>query len=588
MPEATSSGPHTRGRVLLAAPHGWCSGVDRAVLAVEKALELYGPPIYVRHEIVHNTHVVKTLRDKGAVFVEDTAEVPENSIMMFSAHGVAPAARKQAAERGLATIDATCPLVAKVHKEARRYAREGYDVLLIGHEGHQEVIGTIGEAPDRITVVGGADDADRITVRDPAKTIWLSQTTLSVDQVMQTAGALRRRFPQLVSPPGDDICYATQNRQAAVRQIAPMADLVIVVGSPNSSNSQRLAEVARLAGAPAAYLVDTADQIDPAWLEHATTVGLTSGASAPEILLDGVLRWLAERGYLDVETVTAATESITFSLPRELRRDLRAELVSRAAPSADDHARRADPRPAVPPVSRPVRAVVCDIDHTLTAIGSPAALTRALGVPAGAHAAFLRDWLAGMFDDQAARARLLSLWRATGKANRPTFTACFQNIPLRPGARELAAVLRSHRVPLCLITSSAQEFADIMTDRLGASCGYGNGTLSYDQTGQLRSLSFTLDTEQLKVRHLSMFAAEYGLDPHEVIAVGNGRNDLGLFNATARGILLITPSTRDLAQHAWATAQTLQDAIGLITAQLAGRSLPDRPSRPRTRGRNAP
>ncbi|MGW0859606.1 4-hydroxy-3-methylbut-2-enyl diphosphate reductase [Streptomyces sp. NPDC002690] len=318
-------------RVLLAAPRGYCAGVDRAVIAVEKALEQYGAPVYVRHEIVHNKYVVQTLEKKGAIFVETTAEVPEGSIVMFSAHGVAPTVHAEAAERRLATIDATCPLVTKVHKEAVRFAKEDYDILLIGHEGHEEVIGTSGEAPDHITLVDGPEDVANVRVRDESKVVWLSQTTLSVDETMETVDALKNKFPNLLSPPSDDICYATQNRQVAVKKLAEDADLVIVVGSKNSSNSIRMVEVALDAGAPAAHLVDFASEIDEAWLEGVTTVGLTSGASVPDVLVDGVLEWLAERGYADVETVKTAEESITFSLPKELRRDLRAEAAALAA-----------------------------------------------------------------------------------------------------------------------------------------------------------------------------------------------------------------------------------------------------------------
>ncbi|MFD3971580.1 4-hydroxy-3-methylbut-2-enyl diphosphate reductase [Streptomyces cyaneofuscatus] len=318
-------------RVLLAAPRGYCAGVDRAVIAVEKALEQYGAPIYVRHEIVHNKYVVQTLEKKGAIFVDVTAEVPEGSIVMFSAHGVAPTVHAEAAERKLATIDATCPLVTKVHKEAVRYAKDDYDILLIGHEGHEEVIGTSGEAPDHIQLVDGPEDVANIEVRDESKVVWLSQTTLSVDETMETVGALKSKFPNLLSPPSDDICYATQNRQVAVKKLAEDAELVIVVGSKNSSNSIRMVEVALDAGADAAYLVDFASEIDEAWLEGVSTVGLTSGASVPDVLVDGVLEWLAERGYEDVETVKTADESITFSLPKELRRDLRAEAAALSA-----------------------------------------------------------------------------------------------------------------------------------------------------------------------------------------------------------------------------------------------------------------
>ncbi|MEJ8637166.1 4-hydroxy-3-methylbut-2-enyl diphosphate reductase [Streptomyces sp. NPDC006475] len=317
-------------RVLLAAPRGYCAGVDRAVIAVEKALEQYGSPIYVRHEIVHNKYVVQTLEKKGAIFVEETAEVPEGSIVMFSAHGVAPVVHDEAAERKLATIDATCPLVTKVHKEAVRFANDDYDILLIGHDGHEEVIGTSGEAPDHITLVDGPDDVSNVEVRDESKVVWLSQTTLSVDETMETVDKLKEKFPQLISPPSDDICYATQNRQIAVKQMGAEADLVIVVGSKNSSNSVRLVEVALGAGARDAHLVDFADEIDEAWLDGVATVGVTSGASVPDVLVEGVLEWLSQRGFEDVEIVKAAEESITFSLPKELRRDLRAEAAKLA------------------------------------------------------------------------------------------------------------------------------------------------------------------------------------------------------------------------------------------------------------------
>ncbi len=321
----------TGRRVLLAAPRGYCAGVDRAVIAVEKALEQYGAPIYVRHEIVHNKYVVRTLEKKGAIFVDRTAEVPEGSIVMFSAHGVAPVVHDEAAAGRLATIDATCPLVTKVHKEAVRFADDDFDILLIGHEGHEEVIGTAGEAPDHITLVDGPGDVAKVEVRDPSKVVWLSQTTLSVDETMETVDALKEKFPQLISPPSDDICYATQNRQLAVKQMGEQADLVIVVGSRNSSNSVRLVEVAKLAGAREAYLVDFADEIDESWLEGVSTVGVTSGASVPEILVEQVLEYLSTRGYEDVELVKAAEESITFSLPKELRRDLRAEAAALVA-----------------------------------------------------------------------------------------------------------------------------------------------------------------------------------------------------------------------------------------------------------------
>ncbi|MEU3464886.1 4-hydroxy-3-methylbut-2-enyl diphosphate reductase [Streptomyces sp. NPDC006733] len=321
----------TARRVLLAAPRGYCAGVDRAVITVEKALEQYGAPIYVRKEIVHNKYVVQTLQKKGAIFVDETEEVPENAIVIFSAHGVAPVVHEEAAQRSLASIDATCPLVTKVHKEAVRFANEDYDILLIGHEGHEEVVGTMGEAPERMTLVDGPADVANVEVRDENKVVWLSQTTLSVDETMETVDALKERFPNLISPPSDDICYATQNRQVAVKQIGAEAELVIVVGSKNSSNSVRLVEVALQAGSRASYLVDFADECDEAWLEGVTTVGVTSGASVPEILVEGVLDWLAERGFADVEILRSAEESIVFSLPKELRRDLRAETAPGAS-----------------------------------------------------------------------------------------------------------------------------------------------------------------------------------------------------------------------------------------------------------------
>jgi len=310
-------------RVLLAAPRGYCAGVDRAVQTVEKALDLYGPPVYVRKQIVHNRHVVETLEDRGAIFVEETGEVPEGSIVIFSAHGVAPVVHQEARARDLKAIDATCPLVTKVHNEARRFAGEDYDILLVGHEGHEEVVGTTGEAPEHVHLVDGPDDVTNVQVRDPEKVAWLSQTTLSVDETIATVGKLRERFPQLLDPPSDDICYATQNRQSAVKLMGRDADLVIVVGSANSSNSVRLVEVALESGAGAAYLVDKSDQIDESWLENVEIVGVTSGASVPEILVRGVLDWLAERGYAEVEEIRAADESLLFALPPELRRDLR-------------------------------------------------------------------------------------------------------------------------------------------------------------------------------------------------------------------------------------------------------------------------
>ena len=310
--------------VLLAAPRGYCAGVDRAVITVEKALDLYGAPVYVRKQIVHNRHVVAQLESRGALFVEELDEVPPGSTVVFSAHGVSPVVHEQAAARELKTIDATCPLVTKVHHEARRFADDDYDILLIGHQGHEEVEGTSGEAPGHIQLVQSPDNVANITVRDPAKVAWLSQTTLSVDETMETVDRIRERFPLLLDPPSDDICYATQNRQIAIKEIAKNADLVIVVGSGNSSNSVRLVEVALEAGATAAYRVDDATEIDEAWLEGVHTVSVTSGASVPDDLVAGVLDFLRERGYPDAQAVRTAEESLIFALPPELRRDIRA------------------------------------------------------------------------------------------------------------------------------------------------------------------------------------------------------------------------------------------------------------------------
>jgi len=309
----------TTRRILLAKPRGYCAGVDRAVQTVELALERYGAPVYVRKQIVHNKHVVASLEQRGAVFVDEAADVPEGAVVVFSAHGVAPQVRAEAKKRNLHTIDATCPLVTKVHSEARRFAAQGYDILLIGHEGHEEVEGTTGEAPSHISLVDGPGGSAEVQVRDPAKVVWLSQTTLSVDETNETVAALRERFPTLADPPSDDICYATQNRQAAVKQIAAESDVVIVVGSQNSSNSVRLVEVAVDAGARAAYRVDDAGSIDPAWLEGVTTVGLSSGASVPEDLVTGVLEHLARSGFDHVEEVEAVDERMVFALPHELR-----------------------------------------------------------------------------------------------------------------------------------------------------------------------------------------------------------------------------------------------------------------------------
>jgi 4-hydroxy-3-methylbut-2-enyl diphosphate reductase len=306
-------------RVLLAAPRGYCAGVDRAVVAVERALERFGSPVYVRKQIVHNVHVVAELEGKGAVFVDEVDEVPEGAHVVFSAHGVAPAVRDAAARRGLQAIDATCPLVTKVHSEAVRFARDGYDILLIGHAWHEEVEGTAGEAPERVTVVGSPEEADTVQVRDPSRLVWLSQTTLSVDETLQTVQRLRARFPELHDPPSDDICYATQNRQTAVTAIAADADLVIVVGSANSSNSVRLVEVALAQGARAAHRVDDAGEIRQEWLDGVATVGVTSGASVPEVLVQGVLADLADAGYRDIHEVHTAQEDVSFALPGPLR-----------------------------------------------------------------------------------------------------------------------------------------------------------------------------------------------------------------------------------------------------------------------------
>jgi len=311
-------------QVLLAAPRGYCAGVDRAVVTVEKALDLYGKPVYVRKQIVHNKYVVQTLEERGAIFVDETDEVPEGAIVVFSAHGVSPAVHQSAAERNLKTIDATCPLVTKVHNEAKRFAADDYDILLIGHEGHEEVDGTAGEAPQHIQLVDGIESIKNIKVRDENKVAWLSQTTLSVDETLATVAELRKRFPNLIDPPSDDICYATQNRQVAIKEIAPKADLVLIVGSKNSSNSVRLVEVSLEYGAKAAYLVDFAAEAKEEWLSGVTTVGVSSGASVPEILVKDLLDWLAKRGFADVQIITATEEHLLFSLPVELRKELKA------------------------------------------------------------------------------------------------------------------------------------------------------------------------------------------------------------------------------------------------------------------------
>jgi 4-hydroxy-3-methylbut-2-enyl diphosphate reductase len=311
-------------RVLLAAPRGYCAGVDRAVITVEKALALYGAPVYVRKQIVHNKHVVATLEARGAIFVDETDEVPEGKTVVFSAHGVAPIVHEEAAARNLKTIDATCPLVTKVHNEVKRFAAEDAEILLIGHHGHEEVEGTAGEAVGQVRVIDGLDGAREVVPTPGKKLIWLSQTTLSVDETLDAVAILKERFPQIQDPPSDDICYATQNRQEAIKAIAPQADLVLVVGSTNSSNSVRLVEVAKEYGTPNAYLLDFAAEAKDEWLVGVETIGVTSGASVPEILVNDLLTWLAERGFGDVETVTAMEESLLFSLPPELRKDMKA------------------------------------------------------------------------------------------------------------------------------------------------------------------------------------------------------------------------------------------------------------------------
>ncbi len=310
-------------RVVVAAPRGYCAGVDRAVITVERALDLYGPPVYVRKQIVHNRHVVEDLEARGAIFVEELTEVPEGATVVFSAHGVSPAVHAEAAERGLKTIDATCPLVTKVHNEARRFAGQGLQILLIVHAGHEEVEGTSGEAPEHITLVEHPQDVDALEVGDPGRVAWLSQTTLSVDETWETVSKLREKYPDLIDPPSDDICYATQNRQSAVKQIAATADLVIVVGSRNSSNSVRLVEVALEAGAKASYRVDNAGEIDDAWLEGVESVGVTSGASVPDELVQGVLDHLQQRGYPAAVEERLTEENLVFALPPELRKDLK-------------------------------------------------------------------------------------------------------------------------------------------------------------------------------------------------------------------------------------------------------------------------
>ena len=310
-------------KVLLAAPRGYCAGVDRAVIAVEKALDHYGAPVYVRKQIVHNKHVVESLERRGAIFVDEVDEAPEGCIMIFSAHGVSPAVVQAAEARNQQTIDATCPLVTKVHREVQRFEKEGYDILLVGHEGHEEVEGTAGQAPNLVQLIDGEGDIAKAKVRDPNKVVWLSQTTLSVDETMETVLKIREKFPTLQNPPSDDICYATQNRQVAIKKVGADSDLVLVVGSANSSNTVRLVEVALDAGAKAAYRVDNSTEIQDEWFEGVQTVGVSSGASVPEELVSEVLDYIATKGFGDVRTVTTAEEDIQFSLPKELRKDLK-------------------------------------------------------------------------------------------------------------------------------------------------------------------------------------------------------------------------------------------------------------------------
>ncbi len=314
---------------MLAVPHGFCAGVERAVLTVEKALELYPPPVYVRRQIVHNQHVVDELAARGAVFVQELSEVPMGATVIFAAHGVSPKVRAEAVERNLKTIDATCPMVSKVHHEAKLYAERGLQILLIGQKGHDEVVGTTGEAPEHIRLIESPEDVDALEVADPTKLVWLTQTTLSVDDTSHTVAALRAKFAELIDPPTDDICYATQNRQSAIKLIAPHCDVVIVVGSKNSSNSTRLADVALEAGAKAAHRVEDASEIDPAWLVGAESVGVSSGASAPDVLMQAVLAYLQNAGFGPVVEEVFTEEDMYFPLPAELLHDLAAAEAGR-------------------------------------------------------------------------------------------------------------------------------------------------------------------------------------------------------------------------------------------------------------------
>ncbi len=326
METAIKSSPR---RVLLAAPRGYCAGVDRAVQTVEHALDLHGPPVYVRKEIVHNKHVVQQLRERGAIFVEEETEVPEGELVVFSAHGVAPSVHANAAARGLRTIDATCPLVTKVHVEARKFAEQGYTMVLIGHEGHEEVEGTTGEAPEHIVLVQTADDVDHLRVPedipDPDRLAFITQTTLSVDETSEIIDRLRARFPNVTAPKSDDICYATTNRQIAVKQLARECDLVLVIGSTNSSNSQRLVDVTRELGTES-HLIDNASQVREEWLDGVETVGVTSGASAPEELVSQLVEFFRDRGADDVSELRTVDEDVRFMLPKQIR----TQLASRA------------------------------------------------------------------------------------------------------------------------------------------------------------------------------------------------------------------------------------------------------------------
>jgi 4-hydroxy-3-methylbut-2-en-1-yl diphosphate reductase len=325
MPEAT---PHAPKRVLLAAPRGYCAGVDRAVQTVEHALDLHGAPVYVRKEIVHNKHVVQQLTERGAIFVDEETEVPEGALVVFSAHGVSPAVHANAAERRLRTIDATCPLVTKVHVEARKFAEQGYTIVMIGHDGHEEVEGTTGEAPDSIVLVETIEDVDRLEIDNPDRVAFITQTTLSVDETAGVIARLRERFPDIVSPKSDDICYATTNRQLAVKQLAAECDLVLVIGSRNSSNSNRLVDVTRELGT-ASHLIDRADEVEEDWLEGVETLGITSGASAPEELVGELVEMFRRRGTEDVAELRAIDEDVRFMLPKQIRVDLAAAGAAR-------------------------------------------------------------------------------------------------------------------------------------------------------------------------------------------------------------------------------------------------------------------